>query len=388
MGSLALAGAIGGAGEGIQRHVAGRRETALQDDEQAHQIQLQTQRDKAAETRATSREGFEVSQAGVLSEHQLGMAETESKERIGAAKLRYEQDLGLQTTELGSLEHRNWLDNETKIDVALIQAGSRSGGFGGGAGKYSAHGWDVNFTSDQVLNEDGSTSVRDRVFAYRPNDPNVWLMDGNMMIRTGTPPEDVKPIQDPEKRRFVEDTLIAEGLGDTNMEDDFIFQYGYLPVRYMSEMTLDDDEDLAAWVTDRRGSYPFYSEAVQKRLGVKSDPWARPGAGGGGAGISITRPGSRGDRTDRQITVPGERVEEIEVPDIARRPVRPPEMRMVKEAGVIRQGAQAVGDVVGEGVDIAAEGGRRVTGAITRGARAFSDLFAPAEYEEVPPELQ
>ena len=387
MGSLALAGAIGGAGEGIQRHVAGRRETALQDDEQAHQVQLQTQRDKAAETRATSREGFEVSQAGVLSEHQLGMAETESKERIGAAKLRYEQDLGLQTAELGSLEHRNWLDNETKIDVALINAGSRQGGFGGGAGNYGSHGWKVNFAADPVLNEDGSTSMVERVSAYRPNDPNVWLMDGNMMIRTGTPPEDVKPIQDPEKRRFVEDTLIAEGLGDTNMEDDFIFQYGYLPVRYMSELTLDDNPDLAAWVSDRRGSYPYYSGAVQKRLGIKSDPWARPGAGGG-AGVSITRPGSRGDRADREITVPGERVEEIEVPDIARRPVRPPEMRMVKPAGIVRQRAQEVGEVVGEGVDLAVEGGRAVGGAITRGARAVSDLFAPAEYEEVPPELQ
>lgn len=388
MGSLALAGAIGGAGEGLQRHVAGRRETRLQDDEQAHQIQLQLQRDKAAETRATSREGFEVSQATVRSDFEVEQSEIASKERIGAAKLRYDQDLGLQTAELGSMEHRNWLDNETKIDVALIQAGSRSGGFGGGAGKFSAHGWDVNFTSEPILNEDGSTSVLDRVFAYRPNDPNVWLMDGNMMIRTGTPPEDVKPIKDPEKRRFVEDTLIAEGLGDTNQEDDFILQYGYLPVRYMSEMTLDDDEDLAAWVTDRRGSYPYYSEAVQKRLGVKSDPWARPGAGGGGAGVSITRPGSRGDRARREITVPGERLEEIEVPDIARRPVSPPEMRMTKEAGIVRQGAQAVGDVVGEGVDLAAEGGRAVTGAITRGARAVSDLFAPAQYEEVPPELQ
>jgi hypothetical protein len=388
MGSLALAGAIGGAGEGLQRHVAGRRETRLQDDEQAHQIQLQLQRDKAAETRATSREGFEVSQATVRSEFEVGQSEIASQERLGAAKLRYDQDLGLQTAELGSLEHRSWLDNETKIDVALIQAGSRSGGFGGGAGKYSAHGWDVNFTSDAVLNDDGSTSIVDRVFSYRANDPNIWLMDGNMMIRTGTAAGDIKPIEDPEKRRFVEDTLIADHLGDTNAEDDFISEYGYLPVRYFSELTLDDNEDLAAWVTDRRGSYPYYSGAVQERLGIKSDPWARPGAGGGGAGISITRPGTRGDRARREITVPGERVEEIEVPDIARRPVSPPEMRMTKEAGVIRQGAQAVGDVLGEGVDIAAGAGRQVTGAISRGARAFSDLFAPAEYEEVPPELQ
>ena len=115
MGSLALAGAIGGAGQGIQRHAAGKRETALQDDEQAHQLQLQNQRDKAAETRATSRETFDVGLAKTRSDFEVRQSETESREKIEAAKLRYGQDESLQTAELASLEHRNWLDNETKI---------------------------------------------------------------------------------------------------------------------------------------------------------------------------------------------------------------------------------------------------------------------------------
>jgi hypothetical protein len=86
--------------------------------------------------------------------------------------------------------------------------------------------------------------------------------------------------------------------------------------------------------------------------------------------------------------VPGEKLEEIEVPDIARRPVSPPEMRMTKEAGIVRQGAQAVGELGAAGLDLATEGAQAVGGAISRGSRAVSDLFAPAQYEEVPPELQ
>jgi hypothetical protein len=385
MGSLALAGAIGGAGEGMQRHAAGERETRLQDDEQAHQLQLQLQRDKAAETRATSREEFDVGMATTRSEYETGQSEIASREAIEAAKLRYTQDESLQTAELASLEHRNWLDNETEIDKALIVAGAKGGGFGAGAGQYSAHGWDVTF-GDPTMGPDGVLQPGP-VWAYRGNDPNVWMMDGNMMIRAGTKPEDIKPIKDPDKRRFVEDTFIKDGMGDTNQEDDFIFTYGYLPVRYMTEMTLDANEDLATWVMDRRGSYPYYSEAVQKRLGVKSDPWARPGAGGG-AGISYTRPGSRGDRAERKVTVPGEKLEEIEVPDIARRPVSPPEMRMTQEAGPIYRGAQATAELGAAGLDLATEGAKAVGGAITRGSRAVSGLFAPAQYEEVPPELQ
>lgn len=383
MGSLALAGAIGGAGQGIQRHVAGRRETRMQDDEQAHEVQLQTQRDKAAETRATSREEFDVGLASTRSDFEVSQSEIESKETIAAAKLRYEQDESLQTAELASLEHRNWLSNETEIDKALITAGSKSGGFGAGSGQYSAHGWDITF-GEPTMSEDGVLRPGP-VWAYRGSDPNVWEMRGNMMIRTGTPEQDVKPIKDPGKRRFVEDTFIKDGMGDTNQEDDFINTYGYLPVRFMTEMTLDANEDLATWVMDRRSSYPYYSGAVQKRLGIESDPWARPGAGG--SGVSITRPGSRGrPRAPREVTVPEAQLEEIDTSHISKRPVRPPEMRMIKEAGPIRQGAQAVGDVVEGGVDLATGLARGAGGLISQGAEAVSDLFAPAQYEEVPEE--
>ena len=61
-------------------------------------------------------------------------------------------------------------------------------------------------------------------------------------------------------------------------------------------------------------------------------------------------------------------------------------MRMIKEAGPIRQGAQAVGDVVEGGVDLATGLARGAGGLISQGAEAVSDLFAPAQYEEVPEE--
>ncbi len=383
MGSLALAGAIGGAGQGIQRHAAGKRETALQDDEQAHQLQLQNQRDKAAETRATSRETFDVGLAKTRSDFEVRQSETESREKIEAAKLRYGQDESLQTAELASLEHRNWLDNETKIDTALISAGSKTGGFGAGAGRYSAHGWDITF-GEPTMGQDGVLQPGP-VWAHRGDDPNVWQMDGNMMIRAGTRPEDVKPIKDPAKRRFVEDTFIKDGMGDTNQEDDFILTYGYLPVRYMTEMTFDANEDLATWVMDRRGSYPYYSEAVQKRLGIESDPWARPGAGAGG--VSFTRPGSRGrPRAPREVTVPEAEIVEPEAEVTPGPPQRIPQTRIVKPGGPVYQGAQAVGDVLGEGLDVAVGTARTVGGALSRANTAFADLFRGPVREEIPEE--
>ena len=240
MGSLALAGAIGGAGSGLREHVKGRRETRMQDDEQAHEVQLQIQRDKASETRATSRETFETGAADIRQEREVGLADVRFGRDVGLADTRYERDVNLAETEYKreaglqerDLSYKAWetiRDNESEEFRAMFRTWSASHGSGAGS-KGSAGDWDI-----EILPTFDETGPGTRMLSKHPSGISMEQIGERMVYVSDQElrAEGLAEFEDPLMQEAEERTLWNELEKGNDTGQEFLKEYKYLPHWYM-----------------------------------------------------------------------------------------------------------------------------------------------------------
>jgi hypothetical protein len=318
MGSLAWAGVIGGAGEGLQRHVEGRRETRMQDDEQAHQVQLQNMRDKAAELRAMNREEFEVDQATVRSEHEIGLATTRSTFESGESKAQrlFEGEESLEQRKHEAFQGSR--ERESREFIAMVQKLGPIGGAGGGLGTRGKAGdWDVTIQPGTNL-ETGDPQPS--MIATHPSGTALELV-GDRLVHVADPDlraEGLRKWENPKVQEAEEAKLYNDLIRGEDTGQEFLRTYKYLPHSYMTEKFKQDAEGIGGQLWNyflgrRAGRQGLPGEYEGTRLprstgdveaGVEAER-AGPGGETGGLieqGRLGTAPGRRGD----SMLLPGE----------------------------------------------------------------------------------
>ena len=293
MGSLAWAGVIGGAGTGLREHVKGRRAPRMQDDEQAHQVQIQIQRDKAAEDRASAREDFDVSQADVQQERDVGMADVKQERDVGLADVRFERDVDMAETlyerEAGlqerDLTYKAWQtirDNESDEFQAMFRNWSAT--HGGGAGsKGSAGEWDI-----EILPTFDETGPGTRMISKHPSGISMEQV-GDKMVHTANPElraEGLSEFEDPEMQVQEERKLWNELDKGNDTGQEFLKEYKYLPHWYMVKKFEKDNANQMGgfWGFFNRNRAADLPDFMKGRLLPRSTQEVEGGQSGGRGG--------------------------------------------------------------------------------------------------------
>jgi len=254
MGSLAFAGAVSGLGTGIVKNVERQTEEKAQAEDRAHDLQMENMRQTFLRSSQTSEQEFRTEAATTRSEHQIQQAELLEGRTQGRFETTAERNVMMQENRLGAQESMNEADNETRIDVALIGAYTAQSKMTG----IKSKGWNIKTEVIQGMDfETGQPTQENVIFANREGSPGTWQQQGGMMILSGTSPDEIKPITDQGQRRFMEDKLM-EKLGNKKIEQDFIDKFGYLPVRYMTALSMQSDSGLKSFMEKYRSRQPAY----------------------------------------------------------------------------------------------------------------------------------
>lgn len=400
MGSLVGAAMIGGAGKGLQRTAESMRETRMQDDDQAHQLQVQRQRDKAARIAATTRSTHEIGMADAQYRRDIGMADSKNKldlaaadlfneRELAAASLRYGQDVSLLETDIDFKAWKVNADNESDEFQTMfgkfLQASSGAAGTSGSAGD-----WKVDYV--QELTPDGLVTT------MKSSHPSGITMEqvGDKMLYVGNPElrdEGLAPFDDPNLQAQVEKTLWDELAKGNDTGQRFLKQYKYLPHWYMvKKFEADNTNQLGQfweYFNRNRGLPGMSMEGRALPMGVREKQEGRATTYGTAEGESVTPVTQEEEAAALQG---GENLKPTAAP-IERKPfVRPelldiPNMQTIP-GGAIYRGAAATKEFVGEGVDVAAGLGSKGLEGINVAGRAVSDLFRGPQRVEVPEETE
>jgi hypothetical protein len=383
MGSLVLAGVIGGAGEGLQRSAESDRLTRMQDDEQSHQLQVQRQKDKAARIAATTRSGHEIGMADAQFRRDIGMADSKNKrdlaaadlfneQALEAAELRIGQEQGLQGAELRSLEARTDATNESKEFIAALGQFDRLYGSGSGKTRGKVGDWDVELTS--TLNDDGTFARKAE--ATHPSGMAMELV-GDRMVYVNDDALREKGLAewaDPQQQAYLENMLLSELKAGNDEGQEFLTEQKYWPLSYLwAKFEKDNKEQLIDF-------WKFYKESGGGRVNLEGQYGARSTQGRIlGEEVPIIRITSeeqtealKGD-VDLGATVPVDQQlpeEEMTVPEAAApaAPAAPAEEVTVPEAAAGTPTLHPGGALARGAWDVLTSGGR--AGGIARGQRA------------------
>ncbi len=121
MGSLSLAGAIGGAGKGMQSNVEHNRTMEAADLDRNHDMTLERMRSKNYETAARIRSEHETGMAKIESDQDLAAAGLASTQRTDAADLLYGRQGDLASIKSGRDIELQKLKNKGAIDTAEVR---------------------------------------------------------------------------------------------------------------------------------------------------------------------------------------------------------------------------------------------------------------------------
>jgi len=254
MGSLTAAGIAGGIGGGLKNIATSKAATRMQDDQQAHDLQVQNQRDTAARNRATTLSEHQLGMAKTRGEHELGMAETESEASLKAADLLYGRQQGMQEKLLGSqekragaemesLEKRATQTNQTRIDVAMIQAYTAQTK----SGRVSVDGWDIKTSDEQVMDPDSPSGFSIIPIIRASYQGKTWRQVEDKMFAAGgsTTPKTTFPSID--AQREVENALYSGEVDSQTFND----VHGYLPTDYVTGLAL-KAPSVVEWIKTNR----------------------------------------------------------------------------------------------------------------------------------------
>jgi hypothetical protein len=384
MGSLTLAGIIGGAGEGLQRSAESDRLTRMQDDEQVHQLQVQRQRDKAARNMAQTRSDFEVGMADAQFRRDIGMADSKNKrdlaaadlfneQQLGAAELRYGQDVSLQSGELRSLEARTDATNESKEFIAALGQFDRLYGSGSGRTRGKVGEWTVDLTS--TLNDDGSFSRKAE--ATHPAGMAMELV-GDRMVYTNDDAlreKGLAEFADPQQQAYLENMLLSELKAGNDEGQEFLTEQKYWPLSYLwAKFERDNKEQLIDFwkfykesgggrvdLTGQRGVRSTRARLLDEEAGIIGAPVtaeeqaeALKGDVDLGTTVPVDQRLPEEEVTVPEAAVPAAPVEEVTVPEAA----APTGTPTLHPGGALARGAW----------DVLTSGG--IAGGIARGQRA------------------
>ncbi len=234
MGSLSLAGAIGGAGKGMQSNVEHNRTMEAADLDRNHDMTLERMRSKSAEKAATTRSEHELGMAGVRSEHELGMADTASERAINLQAGSIEGQEGIAAGDRTSRETIATGRDETSRFTALVGAyTSRTKS----QGISTAGGWSVKVSDGPQSFDENGNVVNGPPVLIATRGSSSWQQKGDKMFRAGGSTDPKRAFKSVDDERFVVDILMSN-LGDKKVEQDFIDKYGYLPTRYFEALTM------------------------------------------------------------------------------------------------------------------------------------------------------
>lgn len=233
MGSLILAGAVKGAGEGMVANVVRENENRQRDLDREHDKALQrmhdqaamarlSQAEKGAMDRQTQGQGFEREMYGVTREDQL--------EDFGVAA---EAEAALAGAERAHESRENQLDRDAAfMTEAMKQFLEETNG----TSVRSADGkWEMKVLTDTIEGPGGIPVEQDRFVVREPNSPLVLEQFENVMLPNGQNEEErnraLAFAKGGKLKKAEQDLLKRVGSEDDNSSE-FLEAYGYLPVSY------------------------------------------------------------------------------------------------------------------------------------------------------------
>lgn len=217
MGSLLVAGAVKGLGEGIQENVVDSREVKAADAEHARDLQLQKMR-MAHETKSLStRIDADDKRAGRQNEWDVLAATTKATTDATAAE-------AASTASMAETKYRS----DTSYDVALLGAFQESVR----RGLVKGNGWDskIEMTDESIdLITGERIPAAEVVWAVGP-DGRTWRQNGDKMFDAGD--NTVTPIREFESEQQ-EQQAIDDLMSGSVKAEHFKSTWGFLPASYI-----------------------------------------------------------------------------------------------------------------------------------------------------------
>ncbi len=293
MGSLSLAGAIGGVGKAMQSNVEHSRTMEREDLDRDHDLTMERMRSQSYATAATTRSQHELGMAGTRSEHELGMADIASTERTDAADLANTRAVDLQAASITSAESMNEADNrslELREVMKMFNEQNKSGSI-------SWKGWD--FAQNKIaasMDMETGQQIPPRVetIMTMQSGPMMgsYISKADMLFRSGGSGAPLKQMTVEERRK--EEGVLMNNLGDHKAEQAFYDEFGYFPMTYAAAMQAQGSKD-----------FKSFARTMGHSFDLENGEWVTtPNDAGGGKGPSATTTGALTDAANTKPTTP------------------------------------------------------------------------------------
>ena len=226
MGSLGLAGAIGGIGAGMLENVERENTNEQKDLDRMHMERLQELRDTnvmdrqtnqqefTTETNKTARE-FLVEDRGEEREYEAGL--------VGATQVR--EDFVREDEQ----EQERYIE-AMKQFTSLTKSGSVTS---------KDNKWEMQIITDTIIGPNGLPIEQDRLVVREPGTPGSFVQHDLIMVPDGISEEKITKalalFETQELRAPMDDLLNRIGTNRDNSSE-FLEHYGFLPFRYFREL--------------------------------------------------------------------------------------------------------------------------------------------------------
>jgi len=249
MGSLALAGAIGGFGQGMQANVVRENVNEQANLNRMHDERLATMRNEAATSLQESGQEFTAAQQTSSQEFSAGQAELENKQRVEAAGLLHEQGVtalegerAFQTEVATTAAARDDFVREDEQEqeryieamkqwTALTESGSVTS---------ADNKWEMQLITETVTDPaTGLPMEQDRLVVREPGTPGSYVQHNMVMVPDNSSEEEIAKALDLYQRedlRAPMDDLLQRIGTDEDNSSEFLEAYGFLPFRYFREL--------------------------------------------------------------------------------------------------------------------------------------------------------
>jgi hypothetical protein len=225
MGSLMMAGAIEGLGTGMKENVVRKTEDRRRQEDKDYELQLANMRMEFEREQAGAERKYQTSEREAEQEYTTEAADILFGRESGEAETAHKRELELKGKELSSEEAIATQTNQTRLDVALIDAYTAETK----SGRVSVKGWDISTTNEQVFDpETGAFELMPVIHASYGG--RTWRQIGDMMFDAGGPTQPKTQWKSLDAKLEAENALIK---GDVTPEI-FNAEHGYLPTRFVS----------------------------------------------------------------------------------------------------------------------------------------------------------
>lgn len=258
MGSLLLAGAIGGAGTGIQENVRRNNQNEQNSLDRQHDERLAEMRSKSATSLQKTSQDYQTTAATTLEERRVSAqtGEREYQESITESEREYQASL------VGATQQReDFVRGEEDEQERFLQAMKshdamlKSGNYTTSDGKY-----EMQIITDIVMNPiTGLPQEQDRLVVREPGTPYSYVQHGLAMVPDNISQEELDealtyanvsaPKQGEEADPNYDKVQLAtadllKGAGtDNDQSSAFIKKFGYLPTSYFRKVRFNDERD-------------------------------------------------------------------------------------------------------------------------------------------------